>query len=171
MNPRELAKAIGTSRQNIENLEKDVVDQPKYLPALSRYMGYGSVEELLALNEPPPSAPALAVEEGEAPHGEEGDFVPTTEGEWRLFQAFKLLSPELQRKHLADVEADAMMEMGRKLFEDRLRSKGFAADEKVARHYGAPPSEDEAGPRPGWTQVQSPTSPAPASKKRKGDAT
>jgi transcriptional regulator with XRE-family HTH domain len=173
MNARQLAKAIGTSRQNIENLEKDVVDQPKYLPALSRFMGYASVEELLALKEPPQSGPALAVEEGDAPQGEEGDFVPTSEEEWRLFQAYKLLSPELQQKHLAEVEADAMMEMGRKLFQDKLRAKGFATDEKVARHYGTPPEEGTATPGPsrGWTQMESPTNKAtPAAKKRQGDA-
>lgn len=51
--PRELGDRVGTSRQNIENLEADAVDQPRYLPTLAKVMGYATVEELLALKEPP----------------------------------------------------------------------------------------------------------------------
>ena len=53
LNTRELADAVGTSRQNIENLEANAVDQPRYLPKLARVMGYTSTDELLALREPP----------------------------------------------------------------------------------------------------------------------
>lgn len=51
----QLASVVGTSRQNIENLEADAVDQPRYLPRLARLMGYASVEQLLELCEPPGS--------------------------------------------------------------------------------------------------------------------
>ena len=54
LNTRQLADAVGTSRQNIENLEADLVDQPRYLPKLARVMGYTSTDELLALRDPPP---------------------------------------------------------------------------------------------------------------------
>jgi transcriptional regulator with XRE-family HTH domain len=49
----QLAELVGTSRQNIENLEADSVDQPRYLPRLARLMGYATVEELLNLQDPP----------------------------------------------------------------------------------------------------------------------
>jgi transcriptional regulator with XRE-family HTH domain len=51
--PRELGERIDTSRQNIENLEADAVDQPRYLPRLAKLMGYSTVEELLELKVPP----------------------------------------------------------------------------------------------------------------------
>lgn len=50
---KQLADLVGTSRQNIENLEADAVDQPRYLPTLAKLMGYRTVEDLLALNDPP----------------------------------------------------------------------------------------------------------------------
>lgn len=158
MTTRALAKAIGTSRQNIENLEADTVDQPRYLPALARYMGYGSTDELLALKEPPSSS-ALEVQEPPADY-EEGDFVPTSEREWRLFQAFKQLPPELQERHLQNVEDAAMKEMGRKLFAETLRSKGFALDKRVAAAYGAPPDPPEPPDPapPDYPQMASPLS-------------
>lgn len=60
--PARLADEVGTSRQNIENLEKDTVDQPRYLRQLALVMGYESTDELLTLKDPPPST----VEEGRA---------------------------------------------------------------------------------------------------------
>jgi len=41
-----LAELVGTSRQNIENLEAGEVAQPRYLPSLAKVMGH-TVEELL----------------------------------------------------------------------------------------------------------------------------
>lgn len=41
-----LAELVGTSRQNIENLEAGEVEQPRYLPSLAKVMGQ-TVEELL----------------------------------------------------------------------------------------------------------------------------
>lgn len=164
-NTRELAKAIGTSRQNIENLEADAVDVPRYLPKLARLMGYESSDDLRELKAPPTSGDTVTVEEPHEKSDAEEDFVPTSEEEWRLFQAFKLLSPEMQKKHLAQVEQDAMVEMGRQLFEERLRSKGFALDERVATAYGTP-SVGPAGP--GWKQVASPTAAPTAPAKKKG---
>jgi transcriptional regulator with XRE-family HTH domain len=55
-NTRELAEFVGTSRQNIENLEAGEVGQPRYLPRLAKCMGYASTDELLALKPPPESA-------------------------------------------------------------------------------------------------------------------
>lgn len=49
----QLAREVGTSRQNIENLEADNVDQPRYLSALAKVMGYLSTDDLLALHAPP----------------------------------------------------------------------------------------------------------------------
>lgn len=64
-NTRELAERVGTSRQNIENLEADAVDQPRYLPALAKLMGYATVEELIELKMPPDvvNVPAFIVSE------------------------------------------------------------------------------------------------------------
>ena len=55
LSPAALGRLVDTSRQNIENLEADAVDQPRYLPRLARVMGYATVEELLELKEPPPT--------------------------------------------------------------------------------------------------------------------
>jgi transcriptional regulator with XRE-family HTH domain len=49
----ELARRVGTSRQNIENLEADRVENPKFLPRVAYVMGYGSTDDLLALKAPP----------------------------------------------------------------------------------------------------------------------
>jgi transcriptional regulator with XRE-family HTH domain len=49
----EVARRAGTSRQNIENVETDKVENPKFLPALAKVMGYQSTDELLQLKEPP----------------------------------------------------------------------------------------------------------------------
>lgn len=59
MDRKELARRVGTSRQNIENLENDEVDQPRYLVRLAKVMGY-SVEDLLALRPPPPHKPQVS---------------------------------------------------------------------------------------------------------------
>lgn len=57
LNARELAEKVGgkTVRQDIENLESraEIKLIPIWLPRLSRLMGYTTVEELLALKEPP----------------------------------------------------------------------------------------------------------------------
>lgn len=60
LNTRQLADAVGTSRQNIENLEANLVDQPRYLPKLAKVMGYASTDDLLALRNPPPIQGGLA---------------------------------------------------------------------------------------------------------------
>jgi transcriptional regulator with XRE-family HTH domain len=52
-----LGKMVGTSRQNIENLEKDEVNQPRYLPQLAWVMGYKNTDELLGLKAPPIGEP------------------------------------------------------------------------------------------------------------------
>lgn len=79
--PRELGERVGTSRQNIENLEADAVDQPRYLPSLARLMGYNTVEELLALMDPP------------------SPWVPTTvpvAANWREHEAQTLSYPKVR---------------------------------------------------------------------------
>lgn len=52
----EVARRIGTSRQNIDNLESDQVDNPHYLAALAKLMGYRRVDDLLELKLPPGAA-------------------------------------------------------------------------------------------------------------------
>lgn len=63
----ELAKAVGTSRQNIENLEAGAVGNPRYLQALARVMGYASIDDLLDLK-PPPGTPVARPPAVEPPH-------------------------------------------------------------------------------------------------------
>lgn len=53
LKPLDVAKAVGTSRQNIENLVADKVKNPAYLHALAKYMGYATVEGLIDLQDPP----------------------------------------------------------------------------------------------------------------------
>lgn len=48
LNPSEVARRAGTSRQNIENLIGGNVGQPRYLPALAKVIGV-SLDELLDL--------------------------------------------------------------------------------------------------------------------------
>lgn len=57
LNTATLGKMAGTSRQNIENLENDEVDFPRYLPRLAKAMGYEKTDDLLALKEPPAQSP------------------------------------------------------------------------------------------------------------------
>lgn len=53
LSPAKLGAMVGTSRQNIENLEAGTVGEPRYLRELARVMGYRTVEELLDLQDPP----------------------------------------------------------------------------------------------------------------------
>jgi transcriptional regulator with XRE-family HTH domain len=58
----EVARRVGTSRQNIENLEADQVKNPHYLAKLAFTMGYSTTDELLQLKEPPgPGEPRARV--------------------------------------------------------------------------------------------------------------
>lgn len=57
LSPAALAKQVGTSRQNIENFEKNEVKQPRYLPALAKAMGYAATDDLLAGLPPPTGRP------------------------------------------------------------------------------------------------------------------
>lgn len=74
-----LAEAIGTTRQNIANLEgrgvKAPTKNPKFLPALATYMGYASSDELRALK-PPPARERPAATDEYAPS-------PVSGGHWR----------------------------------------------------------------------------------------
>lgn len=53
----EVARRIGTSRQNINNLETGRVVNAQCLPALAKLMGYSSTDELLQLKDPPNTQP------------------------------------------------------------------------------------------------------------------
>lgn len=58
LNRAQVGRLVGTSRQNIDNLENDRVSGvPGYLPALARAMGYASTDDLLSLR-PLPEAVA-----------------------------------------------------------------------------------------------------------------
>lgn len=55
MSAAELARLADTSRQNIQNLENGKVLNPRWLPNLSKVMGYRSSDDLRNLLPPPPS--------------------------------------------------------------------------------------------------------------------
>jgi len=61
------AQLVGTSRQNIENLEAGGIGVPRYVAKLARAMGYASVDDLLAGKEPPQAA-RHEVREGRPPY-------------------------------------------------------------------------------------------------------
>lgn len=56
MNPSEYARHVGTSRQNINNVEAGEAEQPRYIGKLAKAMGV-SVDELLG-TKPPSVTPA-----------------------------------------------------------------------------------------------------------------
>lgn len=60
-----LAQLVGTTRQNIDNLENDRVSEPTapYIRRLAKLMGYGTVEELLDLKDPPALFEGIGVAE------------------------------------------------------------------------------------------------------------
>lgn len=142
LSPAALAKRVGTTRQSIENLEADVVGMPRYLAALAEAMGYGRIDDLLALQLPPETHESDNLADGQGdPHVIEGaeEFVPTTEEEWRFFRALRYLSDAERETILSQVETTAALKIGKELLEQKMGANGYAPNRKVSKAFGTPP--------------------------------
>lgn len=120
----ELARRVGTSRQNINNLEADQVDRPHYLPELARVMGYANTDELLALKPPqdlqgqPASLPVEQPRPADRQPSDKVDFTErkVSDSDWATLLDVKLVLPEPELRRIHE-EAERIRRVSREQLE------------------------------------------------------
>jgi len=106
----QLANAVGTSRQSIENLENQSTRNPHFLPALAKVMGYLSSDDLRNLKMPP---------EGDA-SGLSNE--PEAEDPLEMLDKLLLAVPDQNRKALSQILSEWALHPGQGQWIDAFRA-------------------------------------------------
>lgn len=136
-----LAELVGTTRQNIDNLENDRVNEPTapYLRRLTKFMGYATMEDLLELKDPPLEAHLITALK-DVPAGEPVEVTYLTPNEHRAVhqgtltleeaQSMSYLRPRLSPKAMTWGELKAMDDEGElpDTFEVTLEDDAMASE-------------------------------------------